>query len=165
MASKKFIVIAALLVIATGVVAWFLWSKSGKESFGSDGFAGLGEECDDKVCCNGSCVNKEEKKTVDGKEVVVSKKVCYNVLRANECGCDDDKAICVAGARCKNNVCLGPQQKYAKRSIARLSMKQCKSRFFPKERKCNKDIDDAKKYHLPKRVDYSKNTRYSASTK
>ena len=153
MAKTSIIAIIAIVVIAISVVAWFLWTKYWKkEKFGTDGIADLGQNCEDKSCCNGTCIR------------VGDSKKCMYVLQPNQCGCDADNVVCVAGAKCKNNVCLAPRQK-AQARISSMTMKQCQRLFVPTKKVCNNIIDD-QKAPLPKRVDYSSGVqRYDAAEK
>lgn len=150
----KKIVIILLLVVSTTVVAWFLWEKFGKnEKFATDGIADLGQSCESKSCCNGTCIK------------VGDSKKCMYVLGLDECGCNDPDAVCMAGAKCKNNVCLKKKQ-IANSRVANMSMKQCKKRFFPKNKKTCDNIINEKIVPLPERIDYSKGTtRYDNAEK
>lgn len=138
----KKLVIIAMAAIVTSILAWFIWANYiNKERFGPDGIAELGQNCDNKSCCNGTCIR------------VGGSRKCMYVLNTNQCGCNASDTVCVAGAKCRNNVCLAPRQRPNAR-ISRMSMKECQRRFFPKKKNCDKTINETKA-PLPRRIDYS----------
>lgn len=159
----------SLILLVVFVTVASIWGGFALiERFNSKKRANLGDDCENLSCCNGQCVR------------VGGSRKCMNVLRPQQCGCDDPYAVCMAGGKCINNVCYGPrEQKFlngpsstTKRQLLSLqgrTMEQCKKSFFPREKVCTDTIqDDAvlrAKNPLPRRDDGSQNVRFSSANK